>query len=143
MLTDTMTFDAPDRTSMYCYSVYTENTGSTNKSYALDLLKYIAKEKKSIFACDKAEVYGDVDVSTGALTIMKVDDVENEFHFAKRKHMGTWIFTGMYKQVWKAIGKKGEYAMYDWTVKVDANAVFIPARLVARIAKLELTNTRM
>ena len=32
---------------------------------------------------------------------------------------GTWINTGMYQQVWKALGKKATYADY-WTVKVDA-----------------------
>ena len=32
---------------------------------------------------------------------------------------GTWINTGMYKWVWKALGKKATYADY-WTVKVDA-----------------------
>ena len=39
------------------------------------------------------------------MTIQKVEYVEKEFYFARRKHMGTWINTGMYKQVWKAIQK--------------------------------------
>merc|ERR1712190_531611 len=60
-------------------------------------------------------------------------DVEGDFHFAKRKHVGTWINTGMYKQVWKAIAKKATYASYDWTVKVDADAVFFQKKLVERV----------
>ena len=55
--------------------------------------------------------------------IQKVDDVEKDFYFVKRKHMGTWINTGLYKSVWKAIAKSGEYAGYDLTIKVDADAV--------------------
>ena len=47
--------------------------------------------------------------------------------------MGTWINTGMYKQVWKAISAEGEYYKYDWTVKVDADAVFKPEKLISRI----------
>ena len=47
--------------------------------------------------------------------------------------MVTWINTGMYTEVWKAIGAKAEYAHYDWAVKVDADAVFFPAKLVERI----------
>ena len=43
----------------------------------------------------------------------KVEDTENEFHFAKRKHTGTCINPGMYKQVWKAISAEGEYYKYD------------------------------
>jgi len=63
----------------------------------------------------------------------KVEDVEKEFHFAKRKIMGTWINTGLHKQVWKAMAASGEYAGYDWTVKVDPDAVFYPEKLVQRI----------
>jgi len=133
VLSETMTFDTHHRTSLFCYSVYTENTGSTKKSEELDLLKYVAGMNASIFACDSTAVYGDVAVDAPPLTVMKVDDVENEFHFAKRKHMGTWINTGMYKQVWKAIAKAGTYAKYDWTVKADADAVFLPKKLIARI----------
>ena len=57
--------------------------------------------------------------------IPKVEDVEKDFYFAKRKHMRTWINTGFYKQVWKAIAKSGEYAGFDWTIKVDADAMFL------------------
>merc|ERR1712113_1359414 len=101
VLSETMTFDTKHRTSMYCYSVYTANTGSTKKSYELELLKIAKKKQTSIYACDMAEVYGDVALDEDGVTVFKVEDPENEFHFAKRKHMGTWINTGMYKQVWK------------------------------------------
>ena len=73
-MSETMTFDTHDCTSLFCFSVW---------------------------------------------TTIKVEDVEVDFHFAKRKNMGTWINTGMYKQVWKALGKKATYADY-WTGKVDA-----------------------
>merc|ERR1712157_636044 len=109
---------------------YTENTGSSKPSHELELLKMVQEKKASIFACDKAEVYGDVAVSLGGgVTTIKVEDVQGDFHFAKRKHMGTWINTGMYKQVWKALGKEATYAEYDWTVKVDADAVFLQQTL--------------
>jgi hypothetical protein len=134
VMSETMTFDTHDRTSLFCFSVYTENTGSSKPSHELELLSMVLEKKASIFACDKAEVYGDVAVSLGGgVTTIKVEDVEGDFHFAKRKHMGTWINTGMYKQIWKAVGKEATYAGYDWTVKADADAVFFPAKLVARV----------
>ena len=38
--------------------------------------------KAHIYACDKAAVYGDVEVVLGPdMKIQKVEDVENEFHF--------------------------------------------------------------
>jgi len=131
-----------ERKSLFCFSVYTENTGSTKKSYELELLKLVYEKKASIFACDKAEVYGDVEVAIGGdVMVEKVEDEKGTFHFAKRKHAGTWINTGMYQQIWKKIGAKGTYAGYDWTVKADADAVFFPAKLVARIAQLPVPAT--
>merc|ERR1712039_983028 len=63
--------------------------------------------------------------------VEKVEDVEHTFHFAKRKHAGTWI----------KLAKRGEYVAYDWTVKADADAVFFPAKLVARISLLPVPPT--
>ena len=86
----------------------------------------VREKGASIFGCDKAEVYGDVEASLGGgVMVEKVEDVEHDFHFAKRKHAGTCINTGMYKQIWKALAQKGDYAAYDWTVKADADATII------------------
>ena len=134
ILGEKMTFDVFDRKTLFCFSVYTENTGSTKPNYELELLKMVREKGASIFGCDKAEVYGDVEASLGGgVMVEKVEDVEHDFHFAKRKHAGTWINTGMYKQIWKALAQKGDYAAYDWTVKADADAVFFPKKLVERV----------
>merc|ERR1712003_393800 len=93
----------------------------------------------SIFACDAQDVYSDVEVSLGGgVSTIKVEDTDKDFHFAKRKATGAWINTGMFMQVWKAIGKKGAYSSYDWTVKVDPDAVFFPSKLRARIHLLPI-----
>ena len=52
---------------------------------------------------------------SGDVMVQKVEDVENDFHFTKRKHAGTWINTGVYKQIWKALGKKATFASHDRT----------------------------
>merc|ERR1711920_1167422 len=90
-------------------------------------------QKVSIFACDAFDVYSDVCVDIGGLQTIKVDDVKGDFHFQKRKETGAWVNTGMFKQIWKAIGEKGTYKNFDWTVKVDPDAVFLPHRLIQRI----------
>merc|ERR1712062_237385 len=56
-------------------------------------------------------------------------DVNGDFHFAKRKLTGTWVDSPMFIQAWKAIRTEGVWASHDWTVKVDADAVFLPMRL--------------
>jgi len=127
---------APAET-MFCFSVYTQNTGSTKKSTEKDLLTRQHAEKVSIFACNAFAVYSDAAVELGGgFSTVKVDDVDGDFHFAKRKTTGAWVNTGMFKQVWKKVAEAGTYKNYDWTVKVDPDAVFVPSRLVSRIRML-------
>merc|ERR1712039_972419 len=58
---------------------------------------------------------------------------EHEFHLIKRKTSGTWVNTGMFKQVWKATKGRIGLEKADWVVKVDADAVFVPHRLKAAL----------
>jgi len=135
--------EAPNKPAMslFCFAVYTKDTGSTKPHFELDLLKYQYEKKISIFACEEKGVYGDVvaEIAPGVKTV-KVDDVKNDFHWKKRKHTGTWINTGMFVQVWKQIDTEGKWKSHDWVVKVDADAVFIPARLVTMLSKQNVPN---
>merc|ERR1712217_606336 len=129
VLSETMSFDVKEHVTMYCFSMWTKNTGSTKKSYEKELLAGVYAKKASMFACEKAAVFSDVDepIADG-LTPTKVFDVDNDFHFAKGKSTGGWTNAGIFMQVWKAVAAAGDYLAYDWTVKVDADAVFFPAR---------------
>merc|ERR1712151_824809 len=59
----------------------------------------------------------------------RVEDVDGDFHFAKREETGTWLNTGLHYQAWAAIQAAGEYSSANWVVKLDADAVMIPSRL--------------
>merc|ERR1712190_116287 len=126
----------------YCFAVYTKETGITKKSYELELLQQQFQQKVGIFACDYSNVFSDVDVPVGpGYSTIKVSDVENEFHLIKRKKVGTWVNTGMFKQVWKAMAGRTEITKSDWVVKVDADAVFIPHRLKGMLQGQPITYT--
>lgn len=128
--------DTKPAKSLFCFAVYTANTGSTKTNYEKDLLDKAYDNKWHVFACDGYEVYSDVAASLGSggdYPTKVVHDVDNTFHFAKRKVTGTWVNTGLFQQVWKAIGQAAKYQNFDWTIKVDADAVFFPHRLVQRI----------
>jgi len=116
--------------SFFCFESYTNNTGSTKKSYELELIKMQKEKGVSIFRCSEQAVYSDVEVmiAPGLYTI-KVEDVKGDWHFAKRKLTGAWINTGMFFQIWKKIAAAGAYKRHDWTIKVDADAVFFPNKL--------------
>jgi len=118
------------RASLYCFSVYTKDTGNTKPSYELDILKHQHANSIGIFACDQSDVFSDVAVEVGpGLQTIQVHDVEGDFHFAKRKVSKSWVNTGMFTQVWKAIASGSKYRSVDWVAKVDADAVFVPNRL--------------
>jgi hypothetical protein len=125
--------------SLYCFSVCTINSGSPKPSTEKALLTGQLARKVSIFQCDGYDVFSDEKVSLGTdsqgkeVITTQVKDVDNEFHFAKRKTSGAWVNTGTFIQVWKAIDKSQKYQNYEWVVKVDADAVFVADRLRDRI----------
>jgi len=127
--------------TLFCFAFYTENTGSTKKSYELDLLRTQLFLGASIFGCEAWRVYSDVEVwlSPNKFNTVKVNDVNGDFHFAKRKKNGAWINSNMFIATWKAIKEEGTWAGMDWTVKVDADAVFLPIRLRQYLGKVEVT----
>jgi len=126
-------YSRPKR-SLFCFSVYAQDTGTPKPSGELELLTAQMEKKVSIFSCEKYEVYSDVAVSLGdGFTTKVVSDVKGDWHFAKRKETGAWVNTGMFIQVWKAIAESNAQAGMDWVVKVDPDAVFVPERLRDRI----------
>merc|ERR1712227_67721 len=78
--------------------------------------------------------------SPGKVDTVMVDDAEGNFHFAKRKETGTWINSNMFIATWKKIKEENMWSSKDWTIKVDADAVFLPMRLRTKLAALEVTD---
>jgi len=118
-------------TQLFCFSFYTENTGSTKKSYELDLFKKQLAAGISLFGCPKYAVYSDVEASlSSSVKTIKVNDVDGNFHLFKRKKSGTWVNAMMFYQAWLDIRSNKLAASSDWVVKVDADAVFLPVRLL-------------
>jgi len=120
--------------SFFCFSVYTSDTGTTRKSTELELLKEQKRRGVSIFRCAESAVYSDVEVPIAlGMSTIKVEDVKNDFHFAKRKSTGAWVNTGMFIQVWKKIGEAQYWARHNYVVKVDPDAVFFPNKLYEKL----------
>merc|ERR1712238_393532 len=97
----------------------------------LDLLKEQYKYGASIFACDQWDVFADVSVPLGpsGYVTIKVEDALGEFHQVRRKGTGTWVNWATFYQVWIKIREVGKWETTDYTVKLDADAVFVPQRL--------------
>jgi len=128
-------------TNLFCFAFYQSETGSTKKSYDLEILRTNLFLGSHIFGCESYRVFSDVStwLSPGKVETVKVDDVENNFHFAKRRVTGTWINSNMFIQVWKKIKEEKMWSSKDWTIKVDADAVFLPQRLRQKLENVEVT----
>jgi len=84
--------------SLYCFAVYTKETGSPKPSSELELLTLQSKHWVSIFACEQWDVFADVATplgQTGYVTI-KVEDEFKEFHQLKRKETKSWVNWAMF-----------------------------------------------
>jgi hypothetical protein len=94
-------------TSMYCFMAILPNT--TEEA----LMKVHKKNWKSIFACNASSVFhtwrsNSAQWDTGSATLVNTD---------------------VFINVWNQVKEDGRYLRYDWTVKVDADAAFVPDRL--------------
>jgi hypothetical protein len=66
----------------------------------------------------------------GGYSTIQIHDVKNDFHLLKRKSTGTWVNTAMFVRVWEAIKADGRALSHNWVIKVDADAVFFPPKLI-------------
>lgn len=95
------------------------------------MLDWQAKKKVGPFQCDKAQVYSNQAVEIGGMTAAVIDsDMKCEYGGDSQSALNAWIFIA----AWEAVFKVGDYALYEWTVKVDADAVFFPNRLKSILA---------
>merc|ERR1712086_783437 len=58
-------------------------------------------------------------------------------HRVKRKLSGTWVNWALFYQVWLKVRELGKWEQADWTVKVDADAVFITQRLRSYLSQIK------
>merc|ERR1712129_3834 len=95
----------------------------------------------SIFGCEQWDVFSDVAETIGDYTTIQVFDTHSEWHKLKRKTSGTWVNWGIFYSVWDKIKAEGKAQSQWWTVKADADAVFIPQRLRQYITDHDLKDT--
>ena len=79
---------------------------------------------------DDGDCGGAGDCEGGDDMMIHVTDVKQDFHLMQRKETNTWINTGTFVQIWTAIRNEGRYSNHNWVVKVDADAVFFPHKLL-------------
>lgn len=115
--------------TMFCFC-YMRSAG-----YEQDLLRAQLSQAASIFACDAYQVFSDATVvlgqRAGVVRTSKVRSPVAKLGSWRKRGQTTdsWLNTLTFMQVWDEIIKQRQFLSYDWIVKVDPDAVFIPARL--------------
>merc|ERR1719429_509741 len=127
-------------TRFYCFAVHTQDSGRPNHhpgpEEEIALLREQFNRGGGVFSCPGNDVFSDALVNIGqGYDTTKVNDDAAEFHVVKRKKTKTWVNTGMFKQVWKKIQAEGKWKKFDWVIKLDADAVFVPWRLEKVLSK--------
>jgi len=114
---------------LYCFALMIPG------SYEQELLAWQYAHRTSLFACDASTVYSNksLEVTDGLIT----HAVNNSLHCEKGGEFGTALNTDIFMAVWRRVIMDSIFANYSWTVKVDADAVFVAHRLRGSLDKIK------
>jgi len=114
-------------TSLYCFVVVSAHTGPPGvgcpqppcpgvHTYEDSLVAVQRSQRRGVFACDSSAV----------------------FHapLVNKAEWGSFANTDIFINIWEQVRNAGKYAIHDWTVKCDPDAVFLPDRLRQHIRDL-------
>mmetsp|Transcript_51348 Transcript_51348/g.164430 ORF Transcript_51348/g.164430 Transcript_51348/m.164430 type:complete len:510 (+) Transcript_51348:66-1595(+) len=112
---------SPAGTSLFCFALIMPD------SYEVGLLRGQYQNAANLFACNEFEVYSNrsVEVTPGLVTRVVPISLKCKYGGEFKTALNTDIFIAL----WKKVVQDARYLHYDWTVKVDADAVFMADRL--------------
>lgn len=109
--------------TLYCWALIQPD------SYEKELLADQYNKHIGIFDCEEYAILSNqvVEVANGYMTEL----VETELGCEKGGEFGTALNLDIFIVVWNRIVQLGTFALHDWTVKADPDAVFFADRLKA------------
>eukprot|EP00418_Pyrodinium_bahamense_P046248 CAMPEP_0179188938 /NCGR_PEP_ID=MMETSP0796-20121207/93784_1 /TAXON_ID=73915 /ORGANISM="Pyrodinium bahamense, Strain pbaha01" /LENGTH=599 /DNA_ID=CAMNT_0020893057 /DNA_START=19 /DNA_END=1818 /DNA_ORIENTATION=- len=122
--------------SLFCYTVMLA-TGEEKQ-----LMVFHASGRHGIFSCNEAMVLSSVTVHLGNDFWTQVLP-GTDLYVAKGGPWGTAMNTPVFIAVWSYIKNSRRYEHYDWSVKVDPDAVFLPWRLRKALTEPEFREAEM
>lgn len=111
--------------TLFCFQIIRSGT------YELKVVRRQQELGASIFSCDASRVFADkaIDIG-GGMTTLSVGDLSTgsgkETHFAN---------TDIFSRAYDMLKEEGEIFKYDFNVKVDPDAVFLPSKLRQQIVR--------
>jgi len=80
-------------------------------------------KQTNIFSCGAWSVFTDTD-DLAPVPVTNIGSLKS-----KMCYWGSWCNTRVFLRAWDAVFKEGKYSRKAWTLKVDADSVFLPDRL--------------
>lgn len=117
---------AAHNVSLFCFSLI------MSSGYEKSLIRLQRSLNASIFGCDGSAVY-----SGRSLQIMpglRTKAINSTLKCKKGGEFGTWLNVDVFVATWTAVFEAGDFLSYQWTAKVDADAMFLPDRLRSALA---------
>lgn len=129
--TTTVTTTTIYRPTIFCFSVM------VSWGYEPSLVRMQVRESRSIFSCDGFVVYSNrvLDLGKGILSKI-VQGTDLKAHVGGK--FNTLLNTPVFKKVWAQVLADALYLQFEWTAKVDCDAVFFPDRLRALVSETAL-----
>jgi len=116
--------------SMYCFVVIVVDTGGSKPTTEVDLMNHQSENNLGIFQCEGHDIFSDKALAlSNGRSVTQISDSDGDWKFAKRKSTGCYVNTGIFSDAWRVIAREAKWQQQDWVIKVDPDAVFVPARL--------------
>lgn len=118
-----------DGASLFCFALMVPG------SYEVQLLEAQLAQRAGVFGCDDSAVYSNASVRLRAEAwSVRTQVLEGSLDSELGGVYYTALNADVFVRVWKKVFAGGEFAGHDWTVKVDPDAVLMPARLKHHVA---------
>jgi len=119
------TFSGP---TLFCFSLIFPG----GKEF--ELMMMLLQRSMGPFSCDGHNVYSNSSIPLGTnpvtgFTLMTSSMGEGPLEVIMGSRWATALNTAVFVRVWNAVSAAGQYLNFDWTVKLDADCVFLPQRL--------------
>eukprot|EP00418_Pyrodinium_bahamense_P098546 CAMPEP_0179027194 /NCGR_PEP_ID=MMETSP0796-20121207/8913_1 /TAXON_ID=73915 /ORGANISM="Pyrodinium bahamense, Strain pbaha01" /LENGTH=707 /DNA_ID=CAMNT_0020723315 /DNA_START=1 /DNA_END=2127 /DNA_ORIENTATION=+ len=117
------------RVTLFCFAVMLPWGGE------IFLLQQQFTVGANMFGCDQYSIYSSevINVAPGVQTVI----ARNDLKCTTGGEFKTALNTDIFIDIWKKVVAEGKHLMTDWTVKVDPDTVFFPARLRQVLAPLQ------
>jgi hypothetical protein len=119
----------PTGQTLYCFALVVPRT------YEVSLLRMQLTKGVGLYDCDGYAVYSNETVELNPDSPVPVTSrvVEGSLQCPVGGKFNTVLNSGIFARTWKQVMSDSQYLKFDWTVKVDADAVFLPQRLRERL----------